>query len=555
MYRLELQRPLESGKRYRLYMNYTATLNDLLQGFYRSSYIDSTTNETRWLAATQFSPTDARRAFPCWDEPAFKAKFTISIGRPSNMGSLSNMPISHTNRLNIFPGWYWDHYKTTLPMSTYLVGFIASDLAHFNAHSNKVWTRKDALPQAIYAATIGPKLLENLEKYFGIDFPLPKLDLVALPDFGFNGMENWGLITFRESAMLYDPNVSTVQGKKKVGIVIGHEIAHQWFGNLVTPQWWDDLWLKEGFATYIGYRALNTAEPTWKIMDQFVIDTLQPVMSIDSLNMSHQISNPVADPKDIRQIFDAISYDKGASIIRMISSFLGEDKFRKGLQIYLLKHKYGNAKRTQLWDAFAEAGEDHSVDIGEVMDTWTLQVGYPVLTVMRNYSTNITTLKQERFLLSGEKMNDSIWWIPVSYTNEIEQDFETTIPKLWMSEKIVSVPFSDLPSHKWLLVNINQTGKWKMGYFRVNYDIQNWNLLKNSFLALPELTQAQLIDDAYNLAAAGYVPYTIPLSLSEKLKDSSNYLPWSVSIAKYRNIFNLLSDNLEILMKVHICDI
>nr|ATU82423.1 venom M1 protease [Lethocerus distinctifemur] len=556
MYKLTLHKPLLAGGKYKLHMKFTSVLNDLLQGFYRSSYIDSATNETRWLAATQFSPTDARRAFPCWDEPAFKAKFTISLGRPGNMTTRSNMPILHTTQMNKRSGWYWDHYKTTLPMSTYLVGFIVSDLAHSDARTNKpnfefkVWSRRDALPQSNYAKDIGPRLLEYLEKYFGIDYPLPKLDLVALPDFGFRGMENWGLITFRESAMLYDPEVSTVDGQKNVGIVVGHEIAHQWFGNLVTPQWWDDLWLKEGFATYIGYIALNNIEPTWNMMGQFVIDTLHPVMNLDSLKSTHQISNPVADPKDIRQIFDAISYDKGASIIRMINSFIGDDKFREGLQIYLHGHEYGNAERSQLWEAFMEAVDDPELDIGRVMDSWTLQSGYPVVTVTRNYSDNTVVLTQERFLLSGEKIDNGNWWIPISYTTEVERDFSSAVPAAWMSDKVASMHLPDLPHDKWILVNINQTG-----FYKVNYDPHNWNLLNNSFLSLPQVTQAQLIDDAYNLAAAGRIPYTVPLSLSENLKNSDEYMPWHVSIKEYKDIYNVLPDKLEEQMKKYLVNI
>lgn len=529
IYRLTVYPELTEGSTYELHMDFVSVLNDILQGFYRSKYIDSKTKQKRWLATTQFSPTEARRAFPCWDEPAFKARFTIIIGRPNNMSSLSNMLIKETVPIEGMDNWVWDHYYKTLPMSTYLVAFIMSDLQSSGIITLpsglrfQVFSRRDALPQTRYASEIGPKILTYFEDYFNIKYPLPKLDLAAIPDFGFTGMENWGLITFRESGLLYDTSISSLQDKQKIALVTGHELAHQWFGNLVTPSWWDDVWLKEGFATYIGLQAVDYVEPTWLIKMQFVIDTLHAALVIDSLLSSHQISVPIEDPKDITQIFDGISYAKGASIIRMMSHFLSEENFKTGVTQYLLTYQYKNANQNQLWDVLTEHIKDSSlpqdVTIKDIMDSWTLQAGYPVITVQRDYNNRSVLLTQERFLLSGKKnKSDALWWVPISYTTQSELDFNNTQPKVWLKDTKSYVMFSGIDSSQWLLLNLHNTG-----YFRVNYDERNWKMLADDFYNLPELIRGQLLNDALSLARAGLLKYSLALNLTEKLFNDDSY--------------------------------
>ncbi|XP_069682405.1 aminopeptidase N-like isoform X1 [Periplaneta americana] len=553
-YSVILGQKLIPGESYQLYIKFLGQINDLLQGFYRSSYIDPDTGQKRWLASTQFSPTDARRAFPCFDEPAFKAHFTVSLARPANMTSLSNMPINHTEPMSEIPGWMWDHYDETVPMSTYLVAFIISDLHSLDATMENlatknnfrftVWSRKFALPQTSYAAKIGPRILHYLETYFDIPFPLPKQDMVALPDFGFSAMENWGLITFRESALLYDETMSTEINKERVAEIVSHELAHQWFGNLVTPLWWNDLWLKEGFATFIGYQGLHHVEPTWRNKDQFIRDHLQEVFMLDALESSHPISVPVEHTDQIREIFDRVSYSKGASVIRMMNYFLGEDTFKRGLTKYLEVHKYNNARQDDLWQQLTfQAHQDGSLPsymtVKEIMDTWTLQTGYPVVTVIRNYENHTANISQERFLLSykdPEIMSKVTWWVPLTFTTQERPDFNATRPRLWL-ENVQTTMVDELPGDSsWVLFNIHETG-----FYRVNYDHTNWRLLTESFQNLSDVTRAQLLDDALNLALSGQLSYQIALDLTSQLITDVEYLPWSAALTALDHLDTMLA--------------
>ncbi|XP_029162416.1 aminopeptidase N-like [Nylanderia fulva] len=442
---------LSRGKQYVVHLKFIGYLNDYLQGFYRSSYMVG--NQTRWIATTQFQATDARRAFPCFDEPALKAKFQINIARPRNMTSISNMP--RKGAPMPVPGlhtYVWDHYERSVPMSTYLVAFIVSDFDVRRSEDGNfgVWARQEAISQSQYSLNIGPKILKYFEEYFQIKFPLPKMDMVALPDFSAGAMENWGLITYRETAMLYQEGVSTSTSKQRVATVVSHELAHQWFGNLVTPSWWTDLWLNEGFASYVEYIGIDAVEPSWKVLEQFVIHDLQNVFSLDALESSHPISIEVGHPDEISEIFDRISYGKGASIIRMMDHFLTTKVFKQGLTNYLKGKAYQSAEQNDLWYALTQQAHkdkvlEPSVTVKEIMDTWTLQTGFPVITVARNYNNNSAMLTQERFLLRNgttqvtTSPSEPLWWVPITYTSEKQLNFSNTQPIAWMkAERSIS---------------------------------------------------------------------------------------------------------------------
>ncbi|XP_068631133.1 aminopeptidase N [Battus philenor] len=544
---LKLDEPLIAGKQYYLNISYTGILNDNLHGFYRSSYEEKKVK--RWIAVTQFQATDARRAFPCWDEPALKARFTISIARPSNMTSVSNMNIVGRQKHDYLKDYIWDHYAESLPMSTYLVAFAVTDFGNMSYNNFSVWTRKEALPSAAYALDIGPKILKFLEDYYKIEFPLPKIDMMALPDFKAGAMENWGLLTFREIAMLYDEGVSPTTAKARVASVVAHEIAHQWFGNLVTPAWWSDIWLNEGFASYVEYVAVDAVEKTWKLIEVFVLNEVQSVFKLDALTSSHQISVEVGNPEEIGAIFDKISYGKGSAILRMMNHFLTGSVFNAGITAYLNARKFCDAEQRDLWGALTNAAREakaFDADVAVVMDSWTLQTGFPVLTITRDYKSGDIEFKQERFILINNTIDDQkspVWWIPVSYTTASEKDFESTRPKLWLrGERSIVVKNITIDPSDWMIANIQQTG-----FYRINYDRHNWELLikilndRTRFQEIHPINRAQIIDDAMNLALSGRLDYKTALDITSYLTHERSYVPWKAGLVALGYIDTMLS--------------
>lgn len=542
-YVAELETELEQGKMYIISMNFEGYLNDDLRGFYRSTYFDAD-GEAVYMAVTQFQPTDARQAFPCFDEPAMKATFEVYLAREDHMSSISNMPLYETLPVEGQEGWFWDHFNTSVPMSTYLVAFVVSDFTYVNStfHEHvlfRVWSRKNAINQSDYAIEKGPEVLSYYEEYFGIPFPLPKQDMIAITDFAAGAMENWGLITYRETAILFDPIIGSARNKQRVMEVIAHELAHQWFGDLVTPEWWGDIWLNEGFANFMENYGSNHCEPSWKIMEQLIVDDIQTVFRLDALESSHPISVPVGDPAEIGRLFDSISYDKGTSIIRMMNTFLMENTFKKGISAYLNAFQYANAEQDDLWQYLTEAGhEDETLPsdltVKEVMDTWTLQMGYPVINVIRSSDGSSATVSQNRFLLvENENSTDPhnyMWWVPLSYTSQDSPDFESTQVKVWMKDSETEITVDSLPSEdKWVIFNIQETG-----YYRVNYDENNWNLLiqqlQTDHEGIHVINRAQIIDDALNLARAGQLSYTTALSVDSYLAKEVEYIPWTAAL-------------------------
>ncbi|XP_042874237.1 aminopeptidase N-like [Penaeus japonicus] len=535
-----------------LAMEFEGYLNDQLRGFYRSSYVNEEGNETM-LAATQFQPTDARRAFPCMDEPALKATFTVSLAREEHMTTLSNMPVYDTAPVEGQEGWVWDHYNTTVKMSTYLVAFIVSDFDFATSMAGEtnftVWARPEAIAQADYSLDVGVKVLTHFESYFDIPYPLPKQDMIAVPDFAAGAMENWGLILYRETAMLYDPSVSSASNKQRVAVVVVHELAHQWFGNLVTPTWWTDLWLNEGFASFMEFIGVDHVEPTWRMMDQFVVDTLHYVFGIDSLESSHPISIPVGHPDEINEIFDSISYYKGASVIRMMYFFLTEATFKKGLTNYLTNFEYDAAAQDDLGNSDRQAHEDKTlpdeVSVKDIMDTWTLLTGYPVVKLERDEAGTSATVTQERFLLlpPTTELSDAApsWWVPLTMTSQDAPDFTQTRPSAWLSAGAQSLALDDLPSaDAWVILNLQQTG-----YFRVNYDANNWELLtkqlRDSHEVIHVTNRAQVMDDALNLARAGQLKYETALGLNAYLAKENDYIPWQAALNNLEYLETMLS--------------
>ncbi|MDO8493330.1 MAG: M1 family metallopeptidase, partial [bacterium] len=375
-------------------LKFTGEINDKMAGFYRSKYLVG--SETKFMASTQFEATDARRAFLCIDEPSAKAIFDLTFLVPKTHEVVSNTHIENIKEHE--SGYKFVSFVPTPKMSTYLVAYIVGELEYIETKTTdgtivRVFVTLGKKAQAQFALDTTAKMLSYYNDYFGIPYPMPLLDVIAVPDFAAGAMENWGAITYRETAILVDPEHSAASAKQRVALVIAHELAHQWFGNLVTMEWWTHLWLNEGFASWIEYLAVHHLFPEWDIWTQFVYSDLNRALELDSLKNTHPVEVAVNHPSEIREIFDAISYSKGASIIRMLADYIGENDFRKGLNIYLTKYKYGNATTEHLWDSFDEAiavgGETSGKQVRKLMQKWTKTPGYPIVSVTRDKKGNI----------------------------------------------------------------------------------------------------------------------------------------------------------------------
>ncbi len=433
-------------------LEFQGILNDRLLGFYRSQYKQG--GKKKYLATTQFEAADARRAFPCWDEPEAKATFEISIIADNKFTAISNMPVKSKKKVG--NKTIYKFGKTPI-VSTYLIYLGVGEFEYLIGKIGKIQIRvvttKGNKSKGKFSLELGKKLLTSYEKYFGIKYPLPKLDLIAIPDFAAGAMENWGAITFRETILLYDPKTSSTKTKQYIAEVISHEIAHQWFGNLVTMKWWNDLWLNESFATFMATKFVDKFYPEWDLWNQFVEGAMNVSMGLDSLKTTHPIDVKVNSPAEIREIFDAISYDKGGCILRMLEHYVEEPNFRRGLKRYLSDFKYKNAEGEDLWNAIGKASK---MPVTSMINTWLKQPGFPLVEINQDGST--LKIKQKRYLLEyDKKFSKGLWSIPLSLG--LEKEFS----KKLFSKKSMSL---NIPKNTiGFVVNYG-----RKGFYRVKYD-------------------------------------------------------------------------------------
>ncbi|XP_015184597.1 PREDICTED: uncharacterized protein LOC107070683 [Polistes dominula] len=525
-YSILLKKTLNKGNQIVLTFTYDSYLRNDMIGFYKSSYITDD-NMVKWLAATQFETTHARHAFPCFDEPGYKATFKISLTRYKEFTSISNMPLENTQKIS--SDLFKDNFKTTVPMSTYLVAFAIFDFAKNSSEILTVWARPDMLDQTRYALKIGTSALNYLQKLFDQPYELPKMDMVAIPDFSAGAMENWGLITYRESRMLYDEKECSVVAQQNVASVIIHEITHMWFGNLLTPSWWSYLWLSEGFARYFQYFGTAKIENTWSMEGQFLVEQHQAALGVDGIEDSQSMTRIVNNRSQIAGIADSITYAKGASVIRMLSHFIGINKFHEALRLYVRESKTrGVVKPENLWLAFQNIVDSSNIVIETIMNNWTKEPGFPVLSV--TIEKGKATLQQKRFLLRNLKSTsvNKNWWIPITCTTKKQTNFESTEVKHWMKDEKETIPI-DVSDPDWVVFNVQQTG-----FYRVNYDNASWyriidTLNSNNFTKIHEYNRAGIIDDLLNLARAGLLDYQVALDGLQYLRQEKNYLPFKAA--------------------------
>ncbi|KAF7266428.1 hypothetical protein GWI33_020259 [Rhynchophorus ferrugineus] len=511
-----------------------------MYGFYRSSYTEN--GQTKYLATTQFQPVYARRAFPCFDEPAFKANFTLTITSPNGYAALSNMPVEHTSNDTDF---VTTNFSSSPLMPSYLVAFVVSEFTCTQVDTipdvpYSICSTDSTSVQRQFALDIGPKLLNSLDiftNYTYAEMGFPKMDQVAIPDFAAGAMENWGLVTYRERLLLYNDDITINRDKQNIATVISHEFAHMWFGNLVTMDWWSETFLNEGFATYFEYFTTHDVLPEWELDKQFVTRVIQPILETDSQASSQALQAPANSDAQVMNRFSRISYFKGASIFRMAEYIIGPDAFQNGLKSYLLEYQFLNTKPEDLWrhleDQLTETEKSKlPADLGTIMSNWVAQAGYPLIDVQ--YDNGNFIIKQSgRFLLNG--VNSSLsWYVPLTYTvPNSSSRFENTTVSLWLKpSESVTIPQEEA---SWIILNNKVTG-----FYRVHYN-DIWSkiaeaLQGDSHSSIPELNRAALVDDIFNLARANIISYTNALNYVEFLKDETSHHVWTAAI----NGFNFL---------------
>jgi aminopeptidase N len=510
-----------------LALSFSGKINQQGQGLFYVRYQEQGSGTKQIMLGTQFEATDARRFFPCWDEPAFRSRYQLTVVVPENWLAVSNMPIENEKKSSEGKEV---RFAATPPMSSYLNVFVAGELDLIESRSGptqiRVITTKGKAELGRYALEVTAQILQYYDDYFGVPYPLPKLDQIALPG-GFGGaMENWGGITYYESALLFDPKNSSAETKQNIYEVIAHEVAHMWFGDLVTMAWWDNLWLNEGFASWMGTKCTAHFNPQWEVWlrrnlprdpTRRVGITKEQAMEGDARSTTHPIQQPIATEAEANSAFDDITYKKGQSFLRMLESFLGEDVFRDGIRRYIAAHKFSNSTTADLWNALSEASKR---PVGEIAAGWTEQPGFPVVKVKREANGKVR-LTQERFTVNTKNAPQLEWKIPLTYS-VIGQAPAT----LLMTSKTHIL--EDIPADRALKLNVNGAGN-----YRVEYDQPSWNLLLQTLPKLGVEDRVNLLSDAWALVQADRAHVSLYFELIEKLSASTE-------IAEREQIINVL---------------
>ena len=466
-----------------LHISFTGTLNDKLRGFYRSTFTDEN-GATRTIATTQMQSTDCRRAFPCFDEPDFKATFSIDITCDADLLAVSNgREIRRETQPN---GQVRIWFSETMLMSTYLVAFVVGPLeATEPVMVGSLPLRVIHVPGKSHLTEFGLRVgafcIEWFENYYGIPYPSDKCDLLALPDFAAGAMENLGCITFREVLLLVDPATSTQIEQELVAAVVAHELAHMWFGDLVTMRWWNGIWLNEAFATFMEVAATDAFAPQWTMWTSFGLDR-SAAFEVDSLHSTRTVEFPVESPADADGMFDVLTYQKGGALLRMLEQFLGPDRFRAGVNHYLKKHSYGNTETGDLWDAIehvvsTDGGEN--VPVRALMDSWIWQAGYPLVSARIDEADLVLSQRQFTF---DNTPDATLWVIPI----HVRVGNDAT--KVLLNNDELRLPLADSSA----TVVVNAGGP---GFYRVEYSKDLLSRITGTTLAtLTTLERYNLVD-------------------------------------------------------------
>jgi aminopeptidase N len=510
-----------------LALRFTGKINQQGQGLFYMRYQEQGSGARKIMLGTQFEATDARRFFPCWDEPAFRSLFQLTAVVPENWLAVSNMPIESEKKID---GGKEVRFEPTPPMSSYLNVFVAGELDLIESQVGpthiRVIATKGKGELGRYALEASAQILKYYNDYFGVPYPLPKLDQIAIPG-GFGGaMENWGGITYYETGLLFDPKNSSAEIRQNIYEVLAHEMAHMWFGDLVTMAWWDNLWLNEGFASWMGSKCTAHFNPQWEVWLARDLPrdptrrsgiAKEAAMEGDARSTTHPIQQPVATEAEAGSAFDDITYKKGQSFLRMLESFLGEEVFRDGIRRYIAAHKYSNTTTADLWNALSEASKK---PVAEIAAGWTEQPGFPVLKVRRDADGKVQ-LTQERFTVNFKTAPPLLWRIPLTYSVVGETPATLLMPGKTAALENVS---ADRP----LKLNVNGAGN-----YRIEYDARSWKLLLEALPKLGVEDRVNLLSDAWALAQTGRAPISLYFELVEKL-------PAATDLAEREQIIHVL---------------
>ena len=510
-----------------LTIDYTGPIPNSPAGIYYDDYKTAAGASKRMLV-TQFEVADARRMFPGWDEPAFKAQFKLSAVLPANFAAVSNMPIVATTPAGA--GLKTVQFATSPKMSTYLLALVAGDMAAIRDKAGKtdlaVWAPTGEQEKGRYALGVERNVLPYYNDYFGVPYPLPKLDMIAIPgNYEAGAMENWGAITYIDDTLLFDPKTSAARTKETIHLDVAHEMAHQWSGDLVTMAWWDNIWLNEGFATWMEYKATDHFNPSWEIWPR-QHQSREQAMAQDAQPTTHPIQQPIRDESEAGAAFDLISYQKGAQIIRMIEDWIGPDDFRTGMRAYMKAHQYSNATSADLWAALSAAS---GKNVADVASGFTEQPGVPLVHVTRRCvkGQGTLTLTEDRFAIHDPKAKKLTWTIPVSLGapgGTVTHTLLTGAPATVKLDACDAVEKANLGED---------------GYYRVEYDAASLKPLVAHFRSFGPADRANLLGDQFAMFLAGRAPLDTYLNMLPALKGETNIAVWQDTLSHLRALDQL----------------
>ncbi|CAK5081502.1 unnamed protein product [Meloidogyne enterolobii] len=533
---MRLDRALLPGRNYILELGYKAKIGKNSQegGLYQSHYLNGANGENRYIAATQMQPLDARKMLPCFDEPSFKAEFSISVQHPDGTVALSNAPIEHTR--NVERGWTLSLFEKTPKMATYLLALVISDFQYREASYNKikirVWSQTSKLDYTAHALEVSVRSLKYFEDYFGIKYPLKKLDIFGVPALRVAAMENWGLIICRQQNLIYIEGVQARRDKQFVTDVLAHEIAHmarikylknnfkiKWFGDLVTMEWWDDLWLNEGFATIMGMKAADYAENSTSRTSQLFYEHTVKAFRFDQVaHQAHALSYKISSVREVARRFDRITYLKAAAVLRMVEHTVGENIFREGLRSFLRNYKFKNAR---------------SDDLIRFMDSWTYQTGFPLIQLIALNSTAVIASQVQFFYLQEPSSNPSSWKVPLFINGNTTNNGTEDV--LILERDSVILPRYQIVDPK------------AHGYYRIQYDPETYEniicILSTNMTFIDLASRARLLEDAFTIARTGLISFELAFRMSEYLVEEKEYLPLLVFNNHLQHLLLLLRNH------------